>query len=384
MASTAERSKHRERLLRQISGEDIDRVPCIGGWFHGAENLATLVGITIEQYLANPLASVIKANQRLGVDAMVPPIVPTDVEQVRTGHVLEDSFKSVTPETLLDRSRQIPDKAEQVLSAKFNAVDVEGKYRQVWEFYIKAFDEIILLPTHWEATPNFMMYSSYGYENYLSAIAFYPEAIGRIWWEDSILARARNEILAKLYREYDIPPILFCGHDICYDRGPMCSPEFLRKHYWSHARYSLEPLVDAGIRVICHCDGNVTPLIDDMIGAGFSAFQGFQYEHGVDPWAIDERRSIRNEELIFMTGMNVTRTLPFGTIDDVVEEVEYCIDYAGGGRRLLFFTSSSIGPEVPLENVLAGYRHVQAFKDFGRLSTRRQWSWALRHPETKK
>jgi len=33
----------KERLARQICGQEIDRVPCIGGWFHGVRNLAALV-----------------------------------------------------------------------------------------------------------------------------------------------------------------------------------------------------------------------------------------------------------------------------------------------------------------------------------------------------
>ena len=60
---------------------------------------------------------------------------------------------------------------------------------------------------------------------------------------------------------------------------------------WPHAKLSLEPFVDAGIRLIHHCDGNVMPLIDDMIAAGFSGFQGFQYECGVDLTELRRRRS---------------------------------------------------------------------------------------------
>jgi ribonuclease HIII len=37
---------------------------------------------------------------------------------------------------------------------------------------------------------------------------------------------------------------------------------------------------EAGIRLIHHCDGNVTPIIDDMLAAGYTGFQGFQHRFG--------------------------------------------------------------------------------------------------------
>ena len=129
-----------------------------------------------------------------------------------------------------------------------------------------------------------------------------------------------------LIDEYDLPPILFTGSDICNQRGPMVSPAFLRQYYFPHVKHAFEPFLDAGIRVVRHCDGNVMPLIDDWIGVGYSGFQGFQYECGVDPYAIAARRSITGERLIFFAGLNVSRTLPFGTIEDVAAEIEYVVD----------------------------------------------------------
>jgi len=325
---------------------------------------------------------VIDANRALGVDAMILPIVPHDLEEVRTGDVLlEELCKGMEPEDLLERAERIPDTAEEILSSKFDAEKVEADYDNHWKYYISLYGDMVFMPNHWEAIANFSLYFEYGYEAFLAATALYPEAVGRIYWEDAVLARARNEILLKLYEKYDVAPVLFCGQDICLNSGPMCAPIFLRKYYWPHAKYSLEPLVDGGIRLIHHCDGNVMPNVDDMIAAGFSGFQGFQYECGVDPFLIAEKKSVLGEDLLFMSGLNVTRTLPFGTPEDVKDEVDYCIDYSGGGRNLLFFTSSSIGQEVPIENVRAGYRHIQEFSDFGRTSGYRRWPWAVKHPD---
>jgi len=46
----------KERLVRQARGQEIDRVPSLGGWIGGARVLAELAGISVEQYLTDPLA----------------------------------------------------------------------------------------------------------------------------------------------------------------------------------------------------------------------------------------------------------------------------------------------------------------------------------------
>jgi hypothetical protein len=215
------------------------------------------------------------------------------------------------------------------------------------------------------------------------ATALYPESVERIWWEDSVICRARNRILASLILEYELPPVVFTGHDICYNSGPMCSPGFLRKSYWPHARYSVEPFLDAGIRLIQHCDGNVMPIVDDIVGAGFSGFQGFQYEVGVDPYELASRRGPRGERMLFMAGLSCSRTLPFGSMKDVREEVEFIFDYTDGGKGLLLFTSNVTGAETPAENLRAAYRHAESIglqNRQRRQTTHRPWPGARIDP----
>jgi hypothetical protein len=70
------------------------------------------------------------------------------------------------------------------------------------------------------------------------------------------------------------------------------------------------------------------------------------------------RRIAGRERLLFFTGMNVTRTLPFGSEADVREEIDYVTTSTGGCQGLFLFTSSSISPEVPLRNIVCAYRHA--------------------------
>ncbi len=352
---------HKQRILCHLAGETVDRIPIIGGWSLGVRNLAAIGGMSVEEYLQDPFTNVIRANRRLGVDGMLPPIVPREIDSIRDGNLQEESFAAVEPKALLARAEAIPASEEAVLRERFDGTAVEAHYREVFAPLLAGMEDIALLPSLWEAPVNFSLYFSYGYIAFLSAVALYPEAVERIYWEDGVLSRAANHIIAGLMREYGIIPLVLTGDDICTNDGPMVQPEFLHTCYWPHVKYALEPLIDADIRLFHHCDGNVRPLLDDMVACGFSGFQGFQYECGVDIYDLRARRSLRGEEMLILGGLSVTRTLPFGTSEDVCREVDYCLDATDGGRGFFLFTSNVTGVEVPPANLETAYRHLQAY-----------------------
>jgi hypothetical protein len=375
----------RERINRQIAGLPVDRIPKLGGWVLGTQNVCTMAGISLEEYGKDPVAGVRKMNKRLGVDALLPLRVipdPVNLEQIRTAGYSEASF-SFEAEDLLAYAEKIPDTREQLLAERFNAAEVRSTLTAAYEKDLLNSADFVMIPNNWMVTANFALYHTYGYEAYLEAIALYPEAVEKIYWESAVIARETNLIHIELIKKYDLPRMMFCGHDICNQTGPMCSPKFLRDHFWKHNKYALEPFVNEGIRLVHHCDGNIMPIFDDMIESGFSGFQGFQYECTVDPYELAARRGPNGERLLFLAGLSVTRTLPFGTVDEVKQEVDFCLDYTDGGKGLFLFTSNVVGVEVPPENLLTAYDYMSAI-DPAKWKPKgiKTWPWAGRECKT--
>ncbi|MBM4083909.1 MAG: hypothetical protein FJ272_03885, partial [Planctomycetes bacterium] len=54
--------------------------------------------------------------------------------------------------------------------------------------------------------------------------------------------------------------------------------------------------------------------------------------------------------------------LPRGTVEDVRREVERCVNAVGDRGGFLLAPTSSIGPEVPAENVRAMYEHGRTYR----------------------
>lgn len=356
-----------DRLKRALRGEEVDRFPIVGGWSLGVQQMTTWSGLSEQEYLRDPERGMIAANRQLDVDGMVQAyIIPRDPNAIRDGAVQEENFADVEPERVVELAQAEPD-TERGVQASYDIVQFECSAREVMQQRQKLLGDIALIPTWWQQVPNFGLYSQIGYSAFFQACALYPEEIEKVWWASAVRARQRSVVLAKLIHELDLLPIVLTGHDMCDARGPMVSPDFLRQRYWPHCRYCIAPLVDAGICVVHHCDGNIMPLIPDMLDVGFGGFQGFQYEFGVDPFVI-----ARMKKLFFMAGLSVTRTLPFGTTEDVEQEVDYILDYTGGTSACLF-TSNVTTVETPPGNLVAAYRHARQADPNHRNCTPRPW-----------
>lgn len=205
-------------------------------------------------------------------------------------------------------------------------------------------------------------YGRWGYTNYLSALALYPEYLDRFYAYSGEYGRLTNVAIARAIEKYGLAPFVYSGQDICYNDGPLCSVEKLDEIYFPHLAKAVEPLHDAGIGIIWHCDGNILPILDQLINVvGVAGFQGFQEETGCTLERVAARQTRNGEKLIFWGSLSVTTTLPFGTVDDVKKDVERCFRVAAPGGGFALASTSSILPETPLENIMTIYSHGQRF-----------------------
>jgi len=204
-------------------------------------------------------------------------------------------------------------------------------------------------------------YTRWGYENYLTAIVEYPEAMRRYYHHTALRGRLLNQAIALAHERHEIAPFAYTGQDICGSGGPMVSPSLLRQVYFPELQWCLEPLVQSGIGAIWHCDGNVMPILDDILSLGVIGLQGFEEEHGA---RYDEMVKLQNQqgEPVSIWGcVSVTSALPHGTPQDVRDAVERSFQLAGRGRGFVLSSTSSIMPEVPHGNIDALFEHGRAF-----------------------
>jgi uroporphyrinogen decarboxylase len=123
----------------------------------------------------------------------------------------------------------------------------------------------------------------------------------------------------------------------------------------------VEPLLRNDIRIIWHCDGNILPILGDLLDLGVSGFQGFQEEAGVSLERMAALTTKWRRKPILWGSVSVTTTLPFGTVEGVKRSIERCFEVGAPGGGFCLAPTSSILPETPLENIMALYEHGRTY-----------------------
>jgi hypothetical protein len=210
-----------------------------------------------------------------------------------------------------------------------------------------------------------LAYFAYGYANYFMAYALYPEVMEKHFSLQADLALRVNRAAARAIVEGDLPPLLRLDHDMTDSRGTLASIESLDRIWLPHFARCLEPLLETDVRLIWHCDGNVTQMVPRLLEAGLHGFQGFQYEDGVDYERICRMKTRDGDELTIIGGVSVTRTLPFGTPDDVRQELAWLVEH-GPKTGLFLACTSSMTPGVPWGNLQTLIEGLQYYQTHGR------------------
>jgi uroporphyrinogen decarboxylase len=148
-------------------------------------------------------------------------------------------------------------------------------------------------------------------------------------------------------------------------RGTLVDVRSLDRIWFPHFARCLEPLLKSEVKLIWHCDGNLSEMVPRLLEVGLSGFQGFQYEDGMDYEAICKLKTRAGESLFIQAGVSVTRTLPQGNPDDVRREMKWLVEQ-GPRIGLVLGVSSSIAPGVPWENLQALIEGFHYYRDHGR------------------
>jgi uroporphyrinogen decarboxylase len=211
----------------------------------------------------------------------------------------------------------------------------------------------------------YLFYGNYGYENYFMAYALYPEVIERHFSLQADLAVHVNRAIARAYLEGELPPLLRLDHDMADSRGMLVDIKSLDKIWFPHFARSMKPLLDAGIKLLWHSDGNLMQMVPRLLEVGIKGFQGFQYECGMDYEKMCAMKTREGGDLIMLAGISATDSvLRKGSPADVKRYLKWIVDK--GPKTGLFISSMGIYPDMPWENVQTYVEGMKHYRENGR------------------
>ncbi len=199
-----------------------------------------------------------------------------------------------------------------------------------------------------------------GVEQILLDLALEPE-----------IAQALFERIAAFYLEYARRTfeaaeggidIFMMGDDFGTQTGPLVSPEMWRRFLRPGFQSFVGLAKGFGLTVAHHTCGSIEPLIPGLIECGLDILNPLQ----PDVVGMDHARlkATFGQKLTFHGGISIQRALPFGTPDDVREEVRERFHTLAQGGGYIFCTAHNIQPDAPLANIEALFDAYRAFGEY--------------------
>lgn len=154
--------------------------------------------------------------------------------------------------------------------------------------------------------------------------------------------------------------ISYVAEDFGSQESLLFSPKQIRTFFIPRMKRMIDLAHSAGAYAFFHSDGAVRPILPDMIAAGIDVLNPIQWRCvGM------ERAGLKRDfgdDLIFHGAVDNQQTLPFGTQEDVREEVAANIEILGAGGGYIIAPCHNIQANTPPENVVAMYA---AGREFG-------------------
>jgi uroporphyrinogen decarboxylase len=146
---------------------------------------------------------------------------------------------------------------------------------------------------------------------------------------------------------YDIDGVEL-GDDWGQQRGLIMGYDSWKEFIYPYLKRTYKAIKDRNKFVFIHSCGDVDELFDDLADIGVDCFNPFQPE-------VMDVKLLKHQyhgKLSFWGGLSIQKTLPFGTVSDVVNESRSLLD-SGRKGGYIFSTSHAVEGDAPVENIVA-------------------------------
>ena len=172
---------------------------------------------------------------------------------------------------------------------------------------------------------------------------------------DELFDRLMEKILEGLEKVLPLPfdSIRF-GDDFGSQRGVLMGLPHWRKFIKPRLARMYGKVRDAGKMVSIHSCGDNSEILGEMIDLGLQIFNPAQPEAN----DLADMKKRYGNSITFEGGIGTQRNLPFGTPEQIKEEIRRCRLDLGSNGGFIMTTTKPLRPEVPVENAAAAIETI--------------------------
>jgi uroporphyrinogen decarboxylase len=222
-------------------------------------------------------------------------------------------------------------------------------------------NQYAIMATPWLMFPFERAFEMQGMEKFLMNLAMEPDFAQE-------LLNKNNQLCMRLMGHFldecgDLIDMIKIGDDLGTQENLMISPRMYRRMLKPlHAEMIAMIKQKTKARVFFHTDGDVFDLIEDFIEIGVDVLNPIQTSAGKMS-NLEELKNHYNKRIVFCGAIDTQKILPYGTPEQVRQEVKRVINILGRDGGYMLATVHTVMNEVPAENILA---MVDAVEEFGK------------------
>ncbi|MHB1295889.1 MAG: uroporphyrinogen decarboxylase family protein [Anaerolineae bacterium] len=155
---------------------------------------------------------------------------------------------------------------------------------------------------------------------------------------------AMLEKAAALQQHGGLDGFALCA-DYCFNTAPFLRPSMFRELVTPYLSRLIAGERELGFHVIKHTDGNIMPILDQLVEANPHALHSLDPQAGID---IAEIKRLVGDKVALIGNVNCGM-LSTGTDEEVIASARYALKHGMPGGGYVFSTSNCIYTGMPLE-----------------------------------
>lgn len=201
-------------------------------------------------------------------------------------------------------------------------------------------------------------YRMHGFENFLLNLAMNPD-----------MAHTLIDRMTEMYLELNDAyfstlkgnlEIWFFGNDFGSQEGLLLSVDMWADFFFENIRKLCDLAHSHGLQVMMHSCGAISELIPLLIEAGVDILDPIQVTaKGMIP---EQMATQFGGQITFHGGIDTQQVLPTATPAQVADHVRKTIAALGATGRYILAPSQILGPDIPVENIVAMYDTAMEMK----------------------
>jgi len=141
--------------------------------------------------------------------------------------------------------------------------------------------------------------------------------------------------------------VCFMCADYCFNDGPFLSPPMFATYVTPYLKQLVYAIHEAGGYAVKHTDGQIMPILDQLVSTGIDGLHSLDPMAGVD---IAEVKRLVGDQVCLLGNVNCA-VVQTGPHEEIEASARYCLEHGGAQQGgYIYTTSNCIFFGVPLAN----------------------------------